>query len=178
MKNSSTLGGFSRPPRAAAVRWTVTACAALLICGAFFALHRYRLDEPRRDALAVVSEIDRALTSSDISKSLPLLELPAAAAARSPDDQAQWIADVLRDEVSSAGLEELRRHARFGPLAEVFPKEGRSWAESAHLSVESCVAFRMERGGIRAEVVLHQTPDGLRVLRCNNVKQMAPPAKS
>ena len=36
----------------------------------------------------------------------------------------------------------------------------------------------MERDGIRAEVVLHQTPDGFRVVRCNNVKQMAPASKS
>jgi hypothetical protein len=152
----------------------------LVVCGAFFALSRYRSDEPRRDALAVISEIERALTSSEVSKTMPLLELSPSAAARSPQDQTQWIADVLRDEVSAAGLVELRRHARFGPLAEVFPEEGKRWAEAAHLTVERCVAFRMERDGIRAEVVLHQTSTGFRVLRCNNVKQMAPttPAKS
>ena len=88
----------------------------------------------------------------------------------------RWIADVLRDEVSAEGLAELRRHARFGPLAEVFPDEAKRWADTASVPVGECVAFRMERDGLRAEVVLHRTPAGFRILRCNNVKQMAPPA--
>ena len=174
MKTSRTRKADSTLPGSALLRWisAVSIIVILVGCG-IFALNRYRRDEPRRSALAVISEIDRALTSSEVSKTMPLLELSPAVAARSPEDQMQWIADVLRDEVSAAGLDELRRHARFGPLAQVFPEEAKRWAESAHLAVESCVAFRMERAGIRAEVVLHQTPTGFRVLRCNNVKQMA-----
>ena len=180
MKITSMSGGLLSSPWSAVIRWAAIAIVALVVCGSFFALHRHRLGEPRRSALFIVSEISRLLTSADIAKVLPLLELPPAAEARSPEEQVQWIADVLRNEVSDAGLEELRRHGQFGPLAEVFPEEAARWVDSAHLAVRDCVAFRMERDGIRAEVVLHQTSSGFRVLRCNNVKQMASttPAKS
>ena len=177
MKTSRTGKADPTLPVATLLRLVITgSIIVILVCCGIFALNRYRRGEPRRNALAVISEIDRALTSSEVSKTMPLLELSPTLAARSPEDQVQWIAEVLRDEVSAAGLAELRRHARFGPLAQMFPEEAKRWAESAHLAVESCVAFRMERGGIRAEVVLHQTPTGFRVLRCNNVKQMAPPS--
>ena len=42
------------------------------------------------------------------------------------------------------------------------------------MKVEDCVAFKMERAGIRAEVVLLREGETYRVVRCNNVKQMAP----
>ena len=122
--------------------------------------------------------MERTLISADPAKSLPLFHVPAAAAEKSPAEQTRWLSEILRDEISPEGLAELQRHGRFGPLAEVFPDEANRWAESARLPVESCVAFRMERDGIRAEVVLHQTPAGFRVVRCNNVKQMAPASKS
>ena len=86
----------------------------LAVAGGIFALSRYRRDAPRRKALAVMSEVERALTSSDASKAISLIELSPAAAVKNLEDQTQWIADVLRDLVSAAGLDELRRHGRFG----------------------------------------------------------------
>ena len=43
----------------------------------------------------------------------------------------------------------------------------------AGVEVDNCVAFRMERGGIRAEVVLASAKNSYRVVRCDNVRQMA-----
>ena len=157
------------------VVWATVVLSVLVIGGAFFAMGRYRHDEPRRNALAVISDLERALKSAELSKITSLVELPPVEAARSREDQSQWLAEVLRDEISVSGLAELRQRAEFGPLADIFPLEAKCWAESAHVPVQNCVAFRMERNGIRAEVVLHQTPTGFRVLRCNNVKQMASP---
>ncbi len=159
-------------------RSSVWCCAALLslVVGIAFLVVRHQRGAPRRSAFAVLGNIERALISADPSQSLPLFHIPSAAAEKAPAEQARWLAEILRDEISPEGLAELQCHARFGPLTEVFPDEAKRWAESAHLPVESCVAFRMERDGIRAEVVLQQTPRGFLVVRCNNVKHMAAPS--
>ena len=155
--------------------WWCCAATLSILVGIAFLVVRYQASAPRRNALALLANVERTLISVDPSQSLPLFHLPSAAAEKAPAEQARWLSEILRDEISPEGLAELQRHGRFGPLAEIFPEEAKRWAESAHLPVESCVAFRMERDGIRAEVVLHQTPAGFRVVRYNNVKQMAPP---
>ena len=160
--------------RSGVLRWGAFAIFCLAISGAFFALNRRQIDKPRREALSILSELEHALTSSEVSKALPLIELPSAAAG-SQAAQEQWLVDVLHDEVSAAGLLEIRDHARFGPLLEIFPEEAARWTKVAHVPASECVALRMERNSIRAEVVLHLSPTGFRLLRCNNVKQMAFP---
>jgi hypothetical protein len=176
----SLQGGSPKPSlkrsRLAAFQWGALLIGVAGICYGLLVLERYRRNEPRRNAIAVVSDLERALTSSDVLKSLPLLQLPPAALAKTPEELTQWLNDVMSDEISSAGLEELRRYARFGSLVELFPDEGRRWAESVHVSPEKCIAFRLERNGLRAEIVLYETRPGLRVIRCNNVRQMASPS--
>ena len=178
MKASTPSKWDAPPSRWTVVRWGIVAIVLVAVVSGFFALSRYRGDAPRREALSVMAEVERAIASSHAEKTLPLLALPSSAAAKSPEEKTRWIADVLRDEVSAEGLAEIRRHARFGPLAEVFPAEAQRWADTAGVPVEDCVAFRMERDNIRAEVVLHKSPSGFRIVRCNNVKQMAPAPKS
>ena len=158
--------------------WRIGALLIVVLLVAWFAVDRYQRAAPRRSAVAALVELHRSLAATDATSVLQRIVLPASAANRTPAEQAQWLGEVLRDEISDAGIDALSRHARFGPLATVFPEDGPRWAESAQVPVGECVAFRMERDGIRAEVVLHQTPDGFRILRCNNVKQMAPASKS
>ena len=143
--------------------------------GAWFAWDRYQRNAPRREALAVLVEMERLLATADAAKVVEQVVMPTSAPVRTPVEQAQWLKDILRDELSPAGIAKLRRSGSFGPLAEIFPDEALRWADAAKVRVGDCVAFRIERNGVRAEVVLLQTASGFRVVRCNNVKQMAPP---
>ena len=61
----------------------------------------------------------------------------------------------------------------FGGLSDVFPIEAAGWAEQAGVKPADCLGFKLERNGIRAEVVLVREGASYRVVRCNNVKQMA-----
>ena len=54
-----------------------------------------------------------------------------------------------------------------------FPGEGGKWAEAFGVDPSDCVAFRAEKNGLRAELVLVKTNGFTRILRCNNVKQLA-----
>ncbi|MBI4327376.1 MAG: hypothetical protein HY674_19245 [Chloroflexi bacterium] len=109
--------------------------------------------------------------------------MPSAISSRTVPEQIEFITKALRDEISPEGIEMLRKRGQFGPLKDLFPIEAGGWAKQAGVGVEDCVAFKMERNGLRAEVVLMK-PSTLnsqpstaeahfRILRCNNVKQMA-----
>ncbi len=73
---------------------------------------------------------------------------------RTDAEKVQFLQKALSDEISEPGLLALRRHGRFSPLDEIFPREGTNWAAQAGVNSTDCLAFRMEREGIRAEVVL------------------------
>ncbi len=98
-------------------------------------------------------------------------------------EQAEFLTKALADEISPEGLAVLQREGSFGPLATVFAAEAEGWAKQGGVKVEDCVAFKLERNGLRAEVVLAAgTPlaprlsplaTSMRILRCNNVKQLA-----
>jgi hypothetical protein len=76
----------------------------------------------------------------------------------------------------------LRKHGDYGPLTNLFPAEAEAWAKEAGVNAGDCLAFRLERPGLRAEVVLAQVgPDrragrSFKIVRVNNVKQLAEPA--
>jgi hypothetical protein len=142
-----------------------------VLAGAVF-LWTYQHQSPKRNALATLGKLDEAMSSKSAGI-LALVVIPPSMVAQSENDQGGAIRDLLKDEVSPAGLKALKKGSVFGPLADVFPEEGKRWADNARVPLADCVAFRMERNNIRAEVVLHQTPAGYRILRCNNVKQMA-----
>jgi hypothetical protein len=88
-------------------------------------------------------------------------------------EQTEFLTKALRDEISPEGLAVLRREGKFGALTDLFPQEAKTWAAQAGVKPEDCVAFRMERDNIRAEVVLVREGEVYRVVRCNNVKQLA-----
>jgi hypothetical protein len=148
----------------------------VLLAVAWFTFDRYQRGAPRRSAVSALAGLHSALAGRDTASALSQVEIPAAIAGKPPTEQQRWLGEMLQDEISAEGLAALTRQGRFGPVAELFPGEARRWADTARVPVEECVAFRMERDGLRAEVVLHRTPAGYRIVRCNNVKQMAPPA--
>ncbi len=139
-------------------------------------------DAPRRHSLASLTRLDAALHSADRAELLDLVVLPAAVQGRSASEQSEFLLKALNDEISSRGLAVLRKQGDYGPLTEVFPAEAEGWASQAGVNVEDCVAFKLERQGIRAEVVLVKpsTPGVqpstakpvYRVVRLNNVKPM------
>lgn len=134
---------------------------------------QWKQGEPRRTAVASLTNFQRSLDAAEAAAVLDSLVIPPSLAARTTAEQAEFVKKALHDEVSEAGIAALRKHASFGPLGEIFPEEAKQWASLAGAAPDQCVAFRMERSGVRAEVVLVRFEDTYKIIRCNNVKQMA-----
>ena len=64
--------------------WWSGAAILSIVVGAAFLVVRHQRDAPRRSAIAVLANVERALVSADPSKSLPLFHIPSAAAEKSP----------------------------------------------------------------------------------------------
>lgn len=128
---------------------------------------------PRDQAVDLMGRIDRSLSESDGDTLVALVHPSPAFSHRTRDEKKRWLAEVLRSEISPEGLAILEREGQFGPLIEVFPARGPRWAEIAGAPLEKCSAFRLERGAIQAEVVFVETSEGIQLLRCNNVSQLA-----
>ncbi len=144
--------------------------AGLVLIGAW--LWR-KHEQPRQTALRRISLFASALTDPKGTELLEHAILPAAIRALTPSEQVEFLRKALRDEISLEGVQALDRHAQFGGLKSVFPSEADTWSSLAGVRADDCVAFRMERGGVRAEVILLHQGGIYRIVRCNNVKQMA-----
>jgi len=145
----------------------------LLLAGVVVFWITWRRGEPRRTSIHTLERLQTSLSEANPNALLDTLLLPAALAQRTVPEQAEFINKTLRDEVSREGVVALKKAGQFGPLQEMFPVEATRWAKQAGVRVEDCVAFKMERNGIRAEVVVHRSGTAYRIVRCNNVKQMA-----
>jgi hypothetical protein len=155
-------------------QWRIVRITFLLIlCFAAGALLWWRHDAPRREALAAVTSLNDALHGTDPDALLNAVVLPAAIQGRTSAEQVEFLVKALRDEISPEGVAALRRRGTYGPLPTIFPGEADRWASLAGAKPQDCVAFKMERNGVRAEVVLIHEAQGFRIVRCNNVKQMA-----
>jgi hypothetical protein len=166
--------------------WTFGVVALLLVVVAVVWL-RWKNGEPRRLAIRTLSQLDTALRTGNSPDLLKLICTPAAIQGRTAPEQTEFLTKALADEISPEGLAVLQREASFGPLTNLFPAEAENWAKQAGVKPEDCVAFKLERNGLRAEVVLaeeqevrgQRTEDRgqperhYRILRCNNVKQLA-----
>ncbi len=147
---------------------TLAGAALILLLCLFF-----RPATAREQSMESLRTLHAALANADAKALLDRLVLPPPLRGRTVAEQEQFVRKALADELSPEGLAALQRKGQFGPLKEIFPQEGPRWAEQAGVPAEECVAFRLERDGLVAEVVLHRK-DGLhKILRCNNVKQMA-----
>lgn len=177
----SSLGQKVLTARASTRVRLLVALAAALLVG--IVLYGWLHDAPRRASLACLTRLDAVLHSASREELLDLVILPAAVRQRSAAEQSEFLAKALQNETSPEGLAVLRQRAAYGPLNKLFPAEAGGWAAQAGVSPDDCVAFKLERNGIRAEVVLLKPSNyesevthgkaPYRIVRVNNVKQMA-----
>jgi hypothetical protein len=170
-------------------RFTVKVFVLLAIASVLLWL-KWERDEPRRNAVNALQHFCAALDTRNSESLLNSVVLPQAVQGRTAAEQAEFLTKALRDEVSLEGLAVLKKEGVFGPLINLFPAEAEQWAKQAGVNVEDCVAFKLEKNGLRAEVVLvndsrlpstldpRPSPPALRIVRCNNVKQLAAEAHS
>jgi len=154
----------------------VTAAFLTVVLLAAVLYWRWTQDAPRRESLAALTQLDTALHSGDRAELLHLVVMPTAIQGRTAPEQSEFLAKALNDEISPEGLAVLRKHGRYGPLKELFPAEAETWAKRAGVNPDDCVAFKLERAGLCAEVVLYKpaNPESpCLIVRLNNVKQLA-----
>ena len=137
----------------------------------------WQKSQPRREALAALTRLEIALTGPSPTALLQAVRLPSAARQKTETEQVDFLRRALGEEISAEGLRILKQHAQFGALLSLFPDDGPRWASLAGVNPQECVAFRLERVGLRTEVVLHVAGRDHRLVRCNNVKQLAAVAK-
>lgn len=129
--------------------------------------------QPRRTASQTLFKLASALMNPNGSDLLDIVVMPAAVRSQTPAEQQEFVAKALRDEISPEGVLALKHHAEFGSAKSIFPAEYANWCQQAGVNADDCVAFKMERAGIRAEIVLVHEGQNYRVVRCKDVKQMA-----
>ena len=129
--------------------------------------------QPRRSALLEVSKLADNLANNRGAALLDSVLMPVVIQSRTPAEQTEFLVKALADEISPEGVASLKAHAEFGPAKVLFPNDYLRWCQQAGVNADDCVAFKMERAGIRAEVVLARDGATYRIVRCNNVKQMA-----
>ena len=150
---------------------------ALLLAGALVSYRAWQKGQPRREALAALTRLEMALTGASPDALLKTVRLPSATRQKTETEQVDFLRRALGEEISGEGLRILKQQAQFGPLLSLFPDEGPRWASQAEVNPQECVAFKVERVGLRTEVVLHVDGKDHRLVRCNNVKQLAAVAK-
>jgi hypothetical protein len=150
--------------------FVVVATTALIACGIIIF---WKHGQPRRVALQSISRLASNLANQRNPELLDTILMPVAIRSQTPAEQQEFIAKVLRDEISPEGVLALKRHSEFGLAKVVFPLEYATWCRQAGVDADNCVAFKMERGGIQAEVLLVREGQTYRIVRCKNVKQMA-----
>ena len=134
---------------------------------------RHRSQEEWK-ALETASALVGAIVAGGSTQVVSMVALPAGLASGTEQQQFDFILRALRDEVSIDGMAVMRREARFGRLADIFPEDAQAWSSNAGVRVEDCVAFRLEKNGLRSEIVIATNP-ARRVVRINDVRQMALP---
>lgn len=154
----------------------ITTFISLIMLGIWMG-YRWQQDAPRRFCLKTLAELQTATVSGNPEGLLRQLVLPQALQGRTTAEQVEFITKVLRDEVSPAGIAYLKAHGTFGPLPQLFPAECERWSTQAGVDPGRCVAFKMQQRDLRTEVVLLRDGAGYRVVRCNNVVQLAAAAK-
>ena len=163
------------------IPFTRRALAGLVIAVAVTVLvpwilwQRKKVDRPRREALNTLARLDDALRSTAGDGLLPVVVVPPSLSQKTQPEQVEFLMKALRDEISPEGIRVLKENGQFGPLKEIFPAEAERWAAQAGVSAESCIAFQASGNGIIAEAVLYTNAGSCRVVRINNVRQLALP---
>ena len=102
-----------------------------------------------------------------------MVAMPAVYRQRTIQEQDDFIRKALKDEISEDGLRTLVEIGDYGQLREMFPAQAEAWTKPHGINPGECVAFRASRGNLHVELVLHVTQSGYRIVRCNNVRQLA-----
>jgi hypothetical protein len=137
------------------------------------AYRAWKRDEPRREVFQTAQRLLKAMRAPPSTGILEEVVVPPALESRTPAEQSEFLRKALQDEISTEGLAVLRKEGRFGTLKEIFPQEAEKWAEQAGVNAQDCLAFRLDRNGLTAElVVLRNEPFG-KIVRCNNISQLA-----
>jgi hypothetical protein len=159
--------------------WSIIITSLVIIIGIALAICVYRTHQedasPQLESIRVLQNLHQILTQPDDTALLSAVVVPGAYKSRTTQEQADFIRKALRDEVSSEGISVLMEEGQYGPLIAVFPEEATNWAQRFGVEIDDCVAFRAERNGLRAEVVILGSGPTGKILRCNNVKQLALP---
>jgi len=110
-----------------------------------------------------LTELAAALDAGDLDKAVGHMQLPPG---RSADEVKPMLPKLVeRQEISVEGVKILLEKGEFGPLAEVFPKDGAKRAERAEVKLEECYALRFER----AEVMAHWDGGQFKIFRLDDV---------
>jgi hypothetical protein len=140
-----------------------------------FVLSTWNAYQFRSEAERAARRIADAIHSSESLS--PLVVAPVSLSNRSSIERDSLLRDYLETEISPEGLDILTRHGAFGYLTELLPTEAESIADTARVDLTDCFAFKLQRTDRIAELVLHRQIDGsFRVLRCNDIRQLAEPA--
>jgi hypothetical protein len=160
-------------------KWRLFVISVLLLAasGAWF---WWKAGETRRASIQTLQRFNLTLATGNSADLLDAVVMPSAILGRTSAEQAEFLTKALRDEISAEGLTVLQRDGAFGPLTDIFPTEAQTWANQAGVKPEDCVAFKLERNGQRAEVVLlrlstlnPKPATDFRIVRLNNVRQLA-----
>jgi hypothetical protein len=150
------------------------AVALALVLGAWLAFQWWSQEHsPRARSAKAALALSRAVSSGDQAGVRGLVKIPEFLSGKTHSEQSQLLTELLSSEISAEGLAALRKDGQFGALREMFPTEADAWAKAFGVTADQCVAFKMKRGGLEAELVLLREGDRFLVLRCNNVRQMA-----
>jgi stress-induced morphogen len=125
--------------------------SSVLVLGVFSFWHQ---DQSRRTALLSVSRLASDLANPCGAELLDTVVMPIAFRSQTPAEQEEFVAKALADEISQKGVHALKHHAEFGSAKSIFPAEYAGWCRRAGVNPDNCVAFKMERSGVRAEVLL------------------------
>lgn len=159
------------PARGWGIRRVVPVVLLLLILvGTLCFLYQRHRDRPRRECLGAITALSEALTEGRSDRVAASIALPLAQVARTPQEQAEFASQALRDEVTADGVRWLARHGRFGSLNDLFPGEGATWACQAGVAATNCLAFKAERDGLPVVAVLTRSGAAYRLVRIDNVR--------
>jgi len=145
---------------------SAVACGVILVA-AFLARQSGVLEQ---QALATLSELERAVIEGNAELLAQIVLPPATVRGRSRVEGDRLLLEILSGEVTAEGVELLRRRGQWGPLLDVFPEEAEKWTDPVGIDPALCVAFRLDGSESRAEVVMVNQEDRMRVLRCNDVR--------
>lgn len=125
---------------------------------------------PKREAIAVLQQLEQMVRADSTAQIERVIVVPEVVRDRSPSEKARLLREIFQNEVTTEGIESLRKVGTWGPLLDVFPDEAGRWTESTGIDPARCMALRNDGPDFRSEVVLVNDDNQLRVLRCNDVR--------